>query len=79
MVLGVLAPTGAAGEGRTAAAEVGARAEGTAGARHDDGAYGVVGVGLVEGSDELADDRGVDGIEPVGTVEVMVAMPPASS
>src|SRR5204863_4673111 len=66
MLLGTLA---AAVEGPGAAAEVGARTERAAGAGDDDGAHAVVGVGAVEGGDELTDDGRVDGVEPVGAVE----------
>src|SRR5438876_993295 len=52
-----------------AAAEVGPRAECAAGAGHDHRPHVVVAVGAVEGLHQLADEGGVDGVEPVGAVE----------
>ena len=50
-------------------AEVGAGAEAAARAGDDDGAHVVVGVGQVEGLDQLAHHRGGEGVEPVGPVQ----------
>ncbi len=56
-------------EGVAAAAEVGARAEATPGARHDHRAHLVVGVGAVEGRHQLAAHLPRPGVQPLGPVE----------
>src|SRR5207237_8787501 len=64
-----LGPLAAAVEGLAAAAQVGARAEGAAGAGDDHRAHAVVGIGTIEGVEALTDYGAVDGVEAVGTVE----------
>src|SRR3954464_4115027 len=56
-------------EGAAAAPEVGARAEAAARAGDDDRPDVVVGVGRVEGGDELAAHGGGERVEPVGAVQ----------
>jgi hypothetical protein len=68
LALGV-ARTGAAVEGRAARRQVGAGAEGAAGAGDDDDANVVVAIGLVEQRRELAPHPRVVGVEPVRAVE----------
>ena len=56
-------------EGVSATAEVGPGAERTARPGDDDHPYGVVGVGAVEGSADLAEHRAREGVEVIGPVE----------
>src|SRR6185503_20727476 len=69
VVLRCLRAARTAGERRATAAEVGARAERPTGAGDDHRAHAVVAVRRIEGLDQLADHRGVDGVEPVGPVQ----------
>jgi hypothetical protein len=54
---------------RAAAAEIGARAERAAGSRDDDGADGVIAVGLVECRHHLVEHRGIQRVQPVRPVQ----------
>ena len=69
VVLRALGAAQAAGERLAPAAKVGAGAEGAAGAGDDHRPHAVVAVGPIESLDQLADHRGVDGVEAVRPVE----------
>ena len=56
-------------EGGAAAAEVGAGTIAAAGARHDDRAHCVIGVGAIEGVDQLAAHLLGEGVEAVGPIQ----------
>ena len=56
-------------EGLAAGGEIGAGAVAATGAGHDDRAHVVVGVGLVEGLDQLAAHRRRPRVQPLGAVE----------
>src|SRR5581483_11856619 len=64
-----LAPALARAERRAASPEVGAGAEGPAGAGHDDRPHAVVRIRAIEGGDELLDHGRVDGVEALRPVQ----------
>ena len=56
-------------EGLAAAPEVGAGTECLPGARDDDGPHGIVGIGALEGIDQLATHDPREGVQPVRSIE----------
>src|SRR5262249_41426001 len=63
------APPPAGSEGLAAPGQVGPGAEAASGTGDDHYAHAVVGVGAVEGVDDLAPHRSGEGVEPVGPIE----------